>query len=94
MTEKTFQFDLVSPEKSVISEHVAHVVIPAISGEMGVGADHEKYVVALKEGDIKLYRSDKNETPEIIRVEGGFADITGDQCTVLADKIAMDVVAS
>ena len=85
MTQEKFQFDLVSPEKSLVSEPMAHVVLPSVSGEMGVGVNHEKYLVSLKAGDIKLYRDSKTDVPEIISVGGGFADITGDSCTVLAE---------
>lgn len=93
MTQKTFQFDLVSPEKSMISEPMTHVVLPAISGEMGVGADHEKFVVALGDGDIKMYKNDMKDTPETVQITGGFADITGDQCTVLAEQITTESAA-
>jgi F-type H+-transporting ATPase subunit epsilon len=88
--DKTFQFDLVSPEENVISAPMAHVVIPGENGEMGIGVNHEKFVVALKQGKVKLYKNSQNETPEIIEINGGFADITNDQCTVLAEQIVRE----
>ncbi len=78
-------FELVSPEAKLISQPVKMAVIPGEEGEMGVGAGHSSFIVSLQPGVVKLYINDNNEEPQKIFITGGFADITGGNCTVLAE---------
>jgi F-type H+-transporting ATPase subunit epsilon len=79
-------FELVSPEARLVSEPVSMAVIPGMEGEMGVGADHASFVVALKPGVVKLYKESRSEAPQRIFIAGGFADVTAKNCTVLAEE--------
>ena len=78
-------FELVSPEEKLVSEPVALAVIPGTEGEMGVGAGHASFVVALKPGVVQLYKEQDGEARRIF-IAGGFADVTGENCTVLAEE--------
>lgn len=80
----SIHFELVSPEQKLVSEAVKMAVIPGVEGEMGVGAGHASFVVALKPGIVKLTSLEGGEIREIY-IAGGFADITGENCTVLAE---------
>jgi F-type H+-transporting ATPase subunit epsilon len=84
-TKRTINFELVSPEARLMSGPVRMAVIPADEGEMGVGAGHASYVVALKAGVVRLFEND-NKSPRKIFIAGGFADVTGDNCAVLAEE--------
>lgn len=84
--ENTIQFELVSPEEKLVSEPVHMAVIPGTEGEMGVGAQHASFVVSLKPGVVKLYKEGLSEDPRRIFIAGGFADVTGENCTVLAEQ--------
>jgi F-type H+-transporting ATPase subunit epsilon len=86
---ESIKFELVSPEEKLVSEPVWHAVIPGEDGELGIGRDHTSLVVALKPGVVRLYR-EKGAEPWKIFITGGFADITGKNCTVLAED-AMNV---
>ncbi len=86
MISNTFQFELVAPEEKLVSEPMAHVVIPGTEGELGVGPGHTAYVVALKPGVVRLYKTGLGDKPQRIFIAGGFADISGTQCTVLAEQ--------
>jgi len=84
-------FELVSPEERLVSEQVSMAVVPGAEGELGVGAGHAAFVVALKPGAVTLYMGgdadgNTNEGQRKIFIAGGFADITGAQCTVLAEQ--------
>lgn len=83
-------FELVSPEEKLVSEPVRMVVIPGEEGELGIGADHASLVAALKPGVVALYKDSLNDTPRKIFIAGGFADVTGANCTVLAEE-AIDI---
>lgn len=80
------QFELVSPEKKLFSEPVNMVVVPGEEGEMGVGKDHASFVVSLKPGVVSLYKESLNQEPQKVFIAGGFADVTGETCTVLAEE--------
>lgn len=83
MSDNTIHFELVSPEEKLISEPVSMAVIPGVEGEMGIGAGHASFVVALKAGTVALTIGGEERK---IFVAGGFADITGEQVTVLAEE--------
>lgn len=83
--KQMINFELVSPEARLVSSPVRMAVIPGEEGEMGVGAGHASFVVALKPGVVKLYEND-NDKPREIYIAGGFADVTGENCAVLAEE--------
>jgi F-type H+-transporting ATPase subunit epsilon len=79
----TFELELVSPEKLLLSRAVEMVIIPAAEGEMGVLAGHAPMIVALKGGVISV-RDNGQETDRMF-VRGGFADVGPTRVTILAD---------
>jgi F-type H+-transporting ATPase subunit epsilon len=79
-------FELVTPERLVRSEEVFMVVVPGSEGDFGVLAGHAPFMSTLRNGDIAIYRSGFGDTPERIPVEGGFAEVSGQGLTVLAEK--------
>lgn len=84
MTEGTFKFELVSPEKILASEPVTLAIIPGEDGEFGVLVNHAPLLSSLKPGVVTL-TTEQGETKRIF-VAGGFADVTPGQCTVLAER--------
>jgi F-type H+-transporting ATPase subunit epsilon len=76
--------EIVSPEKLLLARPVDMVVIPAYEGELGVLPGHAPMIVALRGGEIRLYENDA--VSERLFVSGGFAEITPERCTVLADE--------
>lgn len=87
---QALQFELVSPEEKLVSEPVKLAVIPGEEGELGIGADHASLVASLKPGVVALYKNSMSDTPRRIFIAGGFADVTGTNCTILAEE-AIDV---
>jgi F-type H+-transporting ATPase subunit epsilon len=81
----TFPFELVSPERLLISEDVEHVVVPGVEGEFGVLAHHAPFMSTLKPGIVKVFRSEGGE-PTRLFVRGGFADVNPRGLTILADE--------
>ena len=78
----SFQLELVSPEKLLLSRQVEMATIPAAEGEMGVLPGHAPMIVALRGGTIAV-RENGAETERLF-VAGGFAEITPERVTVLA----------
>jgi F-type H+-transporting ATPase subunit epsilon len=80
----TFQLELVSPEKLLLSRAVEMAVIPAAEGEMGVLPGHSPMIVALRGGIITV--RENGQVTDRLFVAGGFAEVTPERCTVLADE--------
>ncbi len=79
-----FNFELVSPERLLVSEKVTEVVVPATLGEMTVLANHAPTMTTIKPGivSVKLASGQVNKYV----VFGGFADILPTGCTLLAES--------
>ena len=80
----SFQLELVSPEKLLLSRAVEMVVFPAAEGEMGVLAGHAPMIVALRGGVISVREG--GQVTEKLFVAGGFAEVAADRVTILADE--------
>jgi len=75
-------FSLVSPERELFSGLVDQVDAPGSEGDVGVLAGHAPFMTALKEGLVRVH-SDGQVIAFDVR--GGFADVTPDGFTVLAE---------
>ena len=76
--------EIVSPEKLLVSQPVDMVVIPAAEGDLGVLPGHAPMIVLLRGGTISIYEG--AQVRNRLFVAGGFAEITPERCTVLADE--------
>ncbi|HEV7433394.1 F0F1 ATP synthase subunit epsilon [Rhizobium halophilum] len=79
-----FNFELVSPERLLLSEKVTEVVIPATLGEMTVLANHAPTMTTIKPGVVTVKLASGQDSKYV--VFGGFADILPTGCTVLAES--------
>lgn len=80
----SFNFELVSPERLLLSESASEVIIPGADGEMTVMANHAPVMTNVKPGIVEV-KSDSGASNRYV-VFGGFADILPDGCTVLAES--------
>ena len=78
-------FELVTPEKLVRSEDVYMVVVPGTEGDFGVLEGHMPIMSTIRDGNLAIYRTEKGE-PELLPIEGGFAEVSAAGLTVLAEK--------
>ena len=78
-------FELVTPERQVLTADVHMVVVPGVEGEFGVLAGHAPFMTTLRDGDLAVYRTAGGQ-PERIRVNGGFAEVGERGLTVLAES--------
>lgn len=78
----TLHFELVSPEKLVFSGEVEQVDVPAAEGDFGVLAGHAPFVTTLRPGILTVHG--EGGAQQIV-VLGGFAEVSADGLTVLAD---------
>jgi F-type H+-transporting ATPase subunit epsilon len=79
-----YKFELVSPERLLVSEEVQHVVIPGAEGEMTVMVNHAPVMTTIKPGVVTV-KTVAGEDERYV-VFGGFADILPEGCTLLAES--------
>jgi F-type H+-transporting ATPase subunit epsilon len=77
-----FHFSLVSPERELYAGQVDQVDAPGSEGDFGVLADHAPFMTALREGDVTVHDGSNRI---VFRVQGGFADVTPQGLTILAE---------
>ena len=77
-------FDFVSPEESIVSSEVDMVQIPAVEGDSGILPNHAPYMTILRQGIVEV-TFDKDNIKKYL-VEGGFADVTPQKMTILAES--------
>lgn len=78
------QFELVTPERMVLSQPVDMVVVPGAEGNFGVLPGHALLISTIRPGTIDVYEGQR--VTQRIFVVGGFAEVTPDRCTVLANE--------
>ncbi|MBF0161531.1 MAG: ATP synthase F1 subunit epsilon [Magnetococcales bacterium] len=79
----TFQFDLVTPEKRLVSQEEMMLTVPGAEGYFGVLPGHAPLVSLLSVGVLTM-----GEGRQAVRyaVAGGYAEILPDRATILADR--------
>lgn len=83
--DETIQFEIVTPARLMLSQPVHLVVLPGAGGNFGVLPRHAPLLSSLRPGTIEIHDA-KMKVIEQIFVEEGFADVTPEQCTVLAEE--------
>ena len=77
-------FSLVSPARELYSGEVDHVIAPGTEGEFGVLVNHAPFMTTLKNGVVRVL--DGNSETMRVFVRGGFADVTPEGLTILAEE--------
>lgn len=77
-------FELVAPERLLLSEAVDMVVVPGGEGDFGVLPGHAPMISTVRAGVIDVHNG--GAVTERIFVSGGFAEVTTERCTVLAEE--------
>ena len=78
------KIEIVSPERLVLSETVSAVTVPGTEGYFTVMADHAPFMTTLRPGFITVNKTTGRD--EIFFVKGGFADVSPDGLTILAEE--------
>lgn len=81
---KEFQIDIISPEGVLLSGNCYLATIPAVSGDIGVMADHEAILTSLREGKVEIF-DDKNNVLKEYALNSGFAQMYDNKLLVLID---------
>ncbi|HKU95184.1 MAG TPA: ATP synthase F1 subunit epsilon [Vineibacter sp.] len=77
-------FSLVLPERELVTTDSDMVVVPGGEGDFGVLPGHIPMITTVRPGVIELY--DDGKVTARYMVAGGFAEVTPERCTVLAEE--------
>ena len=81
---ENIRLEVVTPEKSVVSENAQIVMAPGSLGEFGVLAGHTPFLTTLKTGALKY--KDEGGSERLLFISSGFAEALPDRVTVLAES--------
>ena len=76
--------NLVTPESLFLSEEVEMVVVPGVDGTFGAMRDHAPMISMIKPGVLEIHNGKDIRT---IFIAGGYAEVSGDNCTILAEEL-------
>lgn len=79
----TFRFELVSPERRLISTDIAEAIIPGQEGDFTALPQHAPFIAQLRPGIMRIPALNGREVKFYLR--GGFADVTPDETVVIAE---------
>ena len=79
----TINFEIVTPEKTVLKEEVLQITVPTKMGEITVLPNHIPLVAGLMPGVIEIKKT--NNEIEMMAVSGGFIEVLPDKVVILAD---------
>ena len=83
--DENFKLDIISPEKTLFSDDVLMVTIPAVEGDMGILKNHINLITFLKPGIINIQLKDKSS--EELYVEEGTVEFSNNILTVLSSTV-------
>ena len=83
MAEKQIKLEVVTPDRMVLETEADVVVCPGVEGQFGVLVGHIPFLSALEIGEM-YYR--KGGQTEFLAVSGGFAEVTGEKVTIVAES--------
>ena len=88
---KMFKLSVVAPDRTVFEDDVNSLIAPGVAGYLGILADHEPAIIALKSGVVELI--DKTNQREHVAITGGFLEVSAGQAIILADdaRLAKDI---
>jgi F-type H+-transporting ATPase subunit epsilon len=78
------QFEVVTPTKLLRSEEADMVVVPGADGDFGVLPNHAPVLSSVRPGTVDIHEDGK--VRDRLFVRGGFAEVTGDRCVLLAEE--------
>ena len=87
MSEELFNFELVTPEKVIMSKSVYSVSISGVEGDMTIFANHSPIATAIRPGYIDINLNGKSER---FFLTGGFVQITSTDVVVLAEIASLE----
>jgi len=79
---KNLNLEVVTPQKSALSEEINSLVVPATEGYLGIMSNHAPIITGLQAGLVKYRQDGKNH---YLAISSGFMEVSQNKVTILAD---------
>lgn len=79
----SFQLEIVTPEKSILTDQVNLVSVPAKTGRLGILARHTPLFAQLTEGEVKISKNNQNM---FLSIGAGYVEVTKEKVLVLVSR--------
>ena len=76
------QLEILSPDKTIFEGEVKFITVPGLDGSLGVLDNHAPLITTLKEGTIKI---EKSEGEENFTIKGGVIEVLKNKVIILAE---------
>jgi F-type H+-transporting ATPase subunit epsilon len=76
------KLEIVSPERRAYTDEVDMVVVPGLTGELGILPHHTRLLSALGTGELRIRKAG---TEQVLLISGGFVEVRPDRVIVMAD---------
>ncbi len=80
---KSFQIEIVTPARKVLSQEVESLIVPGEKGYLGILANHAPLVTTLGIGVLRYKTKGKEET---VAITGGFMEVNDNKISIMADS--------
>jgi F-type H+-transporting ATPase subunit epsilon len=81
----TYTLKIVTPDEVFFEGQVVHTEVPGALGYLGILAHHAPLVTPIEKGNL-TYRDEQGKT-EVLKVEGGFLEVSKNKVLVLTDRV-------
>ena len=86
--EKTFFFELITPNKNLIADDFDMVVVPGEEGDFGVLPNHSNLISKIRPGILNTYKN--NKVDKSFFLYSGFSEVSNNKLVILSET-AFDV---
>ncbi|MBI4834720.1 MAG: ATP synthase F1 subunit epsilon [Planctomycetes bacterium] len=83
---KSFEIEIITPEKMVFKGSAQSLIVPAHKGYLGVLVGHAPFIAALNAGKVTV-RPDGQKDEHVFTITGGMMETTPTKTTILADSV-------
>ena len=83
MAETEIRLEIVTPDSTVYSEVVDHVVVPTANGRIDLWENHAPLIDRLNPSDIKVVKDGKTE---YLAVGAGFVEVYAKKVSIITDQ--------
>ena len=86
--EKTFFFELITPNKNLIADDFDMVVVPGEEGDFGVLPNHSNLISQIRPGILNTYKN--NKVDKSFFLYSGFSEVSNNKLIILSET-AFDI---
>jgi F-type H+-transporting ATPase subunit epsilon len=73
---------ILTPDKEVLKEEVDEILVPTVTGELGILPEHQALLTQIQAGELKVINNGKTQS---FAITGGYLEVNNNQVNILGD---------